>query len=211
MMHAIDHFLATYGLIVVYIGVIVEGDSVLLAAAFLAHQGVMNPYGVFLAAFAGSLTADQIFYYIGRYSADARFVRRQVERPIFTRVLDIIHRRRVLFILSFRFIYGVRTVSPIAIGIAGVSPWLYTPLNAIAAAIWAALLTAIGYFFGQLLEQYAGRLHHIEHKLLAALAIAVVSLLVLHLLRSRWIRRQTRMMPPSAQAEAAIRSRKASP
>lgn len=190
MMHAIDHFLASYGLIVVYLGVIIEGDSVLLAAGFLAHQGVMNPYGVFLAAFAGSVTADQIFYYIGRYAADARIVRRQTARPVFARVLELIHRRRVLFILSFRFIYGVRTISPIAIGIAGVSPWLYTPLNIVAAAIWAALVTAIGYFFGQIIETYAGRLHHVEHKLLVALAIALVSLVVLHFARNAWIRRQ---------------------
>lgn len=201
MMHAIDHFLAHYGLIVVYVGVMIEGDSVLLAAAFLAHQGTMNPHGVFLAAFAGSLTADQVLYYIGRYSADARIVRRQIERPLFAHVLDIIHRRRVLFILSFRFIYGVRTISPIAIGIARVSPWLYTPLNILAAATWAALLTAIGYFFGQLIEQYAGRLHNIEHKLLAALVIGVVSLVALHFARGWWMRRQASRLPLPPPAE----------
>ncbi|MCX5513595.1 DedA family protein [Kaistia algarum] len=196
MMHAIDQFLATYGLVVVYFGVIIEGDSVLIAAGFLAHQGVMNPITVFLAAFAGSVTSDQILYYIGRYSADSRLVKRQTVRPAFAKVLDIIHRRRVLFILSFRFIYGVRTISPIAIGIAGVSPWLYTPLNVVAAAVWAALVTSIGYFFGQIIEQYAGRLHHIEHKLLVALAIGLVSLVVLHLGRGWWMRRQAAGDPP---------------
>lgn len=193
MWHAIDQFLASYGLIVVYIGVIIEGDSVLLAAGFLAHQGVMNPFGVFLAAFAGSLTADQALFYIGRHFADSRLVRRQVERPAFARVLALIERRPTLFVLSFRFIYGVRTISPIAIGIARVSPWLFSPLNALAALLWAGLVTAIGYFFGQLIEQYAGRLHHIEHRLLMALVIAVVSFVVLYLLRSAWLRRQGRL------------------
>lgn len=193
MWHAIDQFLASYGLIVVYIGVIIEGDSVLLAAGFLAHQGVMNPFGVFLAAFAGSLTADQALFYIGRHFADSRLVRRQVERPAFARVLALIERRPTLFVLSFRFIYGVRTISPIAIGIARVSPWLFSPLNALAALIWAGLVTAIGYFFGQLIEQYAGRLHHIEHRLPMALGIAVVSFVILYLLRSAWLRRQGRL------------------
>jgi len=191
MMHAIDQFLASWGLIVVYVGVIIEGDSVLLAAGFLAHQGVLNPYGVFAAAFAGSLTADQLLFYIGRYAADARIVRRQTARPAFARVLDLVQRHQVAFILSFRFIYGVRTISPIAIGIARVSPWLFTPLNVAAAAVWAALITAIGYFFGQVIERYAGRLDHVEHKLLVALAIGIVSLVALHLLRGYWIRRQT--------------------
>jgi len=190
MMHAIDHFLAAYGLIVVYFGVIIEGDSVLIAAGFLAHQGVLDPIGVFLAAFAGSLTSDQVLYYIGRYFKDARLVQRQTERPAFAKVLDLIQRRQVLFILSFRFIYGVRTISPIAIGIAGVSAWIYTPLNIVAAGIWAALVTSIGYFFGQLMEQSSGRLHHVEHKLLVAIAIGLVTLVVLHLARGWWLRRQ---------------------
>ena len=201
MMHAIDQFLASYGLIVVYLGVIIEGDSVLLAAGFLAHQHVLDPYGVFLAAFAGSVTADQALYYIGRYSADSRLVKRQTARPTFAKILDIIHRRRVLFILSFRFIYGVRTISPIAIGIAGVSAWLYTPLNILAAGIWAALVTAIGYFFGQIIEQYSGRLHNVEHKLLAALAIGLVSLVVLHFARSWWMRRQGRPAPLAGEPD----------
>ena len=192
MLHWIEHFLAAYGLIVVYIGVIVEGDSVLLAAGFLAHQGILNPYGVFLAAFAGSLTADQLFYHLGRSSRDSRLVKRQTERPIFTRVLDLIHRRRVLFILSFRFIYGVRTISPIAIGIAGVPPLLFTALNTIAALIWAAVITLAGYLFGQLIESWSGRLHGLELKLGIAVAIALVALLALHLGRGLFVRRQGR-------------------
>lgn len=197
MVHWIDQFLASYGLIVVYLGVIIEGDSVLLAAGFLAHQGILDPYGVFLAAFAGSLTGDQLLYYMGRYARDSRLVRRQQSRPAFKRVLELIERHSVPFVLSFRFIYGVRTISPIAIGIAGVPPLLYTVLNVAAAAVWAALITTIGYAFGQLIEQYSGRLRGIEHKLLIALAIVVVSVVVLHFARGLLIRRQGRQ--PDAQ------------
>lgn len=195
MLHWIDQFLASYGLIVVYVGVIVEGDSILLAAGFLAHQGVLDPLGVFLAAFAGSLTGDQVLYYIGRYARDSRLVKRQAARPAFVRVLDLIQRHRVPFVLSFRFIYGVRTISPIAIGIAGVPPLLYTVLNVTAAAAWAALITTIGYVFGQLIEQYSGRMHGIEHKLLIALAIGLASLVILHFARAALMRRQARAAP----------------
>ncbi|MCX5494982.1 DedA family protein [Kaistia dalseonensis] len=189
-MHWIEGFLATYGLIVVYFGVIIEGDSVLIAAGFLAHQGVMDPYGVFLAAFAGSLTSDQLLYYLGRYFADTRLVKKQVERPAFAKVLELIKTHRVLFILGFRFTYGVRTISPIAIGIAGVPAGLYTVLNVSAAIVWAALITGIGYLFGQLIERYAGRLHGIETKVVIALAIGLAVVAAGHLGRRWFMRRQ---------------------
>jgi membrane protein DedA with SNARE-associated domain len=188
MMHAIEQFMVSYGLIVVYFGVILEGDSVLIAAGFLAHQGVLDPVGVFLAAFAGSLSSDQALSYAGRYFAGSPMIRRQTEKPLFARVLDMIRRHRVPFVLAFRFIYGIRTISPIAIGVAGVPAALYTVLNVASALVWAALLTVIGYAFGSVIERYAGRLHGFEHKLLIALVIVVALLPVLHFAHARWLR-----------------------
>jgi membrane protein DedA with SNARE-associated domain len=189
-MDAIHAFLVHYGLIVVYIGVIIEGESVLIAAGFLAHQGVMNPYAVFLAAFAGSVTGDQLLFYVGRHFAGSRLVRRQVSRPLFAKVLERIERNQVLFILSFRFVYGIRTISPIALGVAGVRPSLYAALNMASAAVWAALFTTAGYLFGQTIERVTGKLHH-DHKLIIAGALCLGVLIVFGLTRAMLIRRQT--------------------
>jgi membrane protein DedA with SNARE-associated domain len=190
-MHAIHAFLVSYGLIVVYLGVIIEGESVLIAAGFLAHQGVMNPIGVFLAAFAGSLTGDQLLFYAGRYFAGSRMVQRQTKRPLFASILGRVQRNPVLFTLSVRFIYGARTIGPMALGIAGVRPLLYTALNVVAAAIWAALFTLIGYLCGETIERLAGRLHGAEVKLTIAAAIAIGAVLVLHFGRP-WLAHRSR-------------------
>lgn len=190
-MSAIHAFLVEYGLIVVYLGVIIEGESVVIAAGFLAHQHVMNPYFVFLAAFAGSVTGDQALFFIGRYFAGSRLAKRQMARPLFANILERINRNQVVFILSFRFIYGVRTISPIAIGIARVNPLLYAALNVVSAAVWAAIMTTIGYMFGQTLQRFSGRLHQ-DHKLIIA-GLLLVGILVAIALARRWhARRQAR-------------------
>jgi membrane protein DedA with SNARE-associated domain len=194
-MNSIHAFLVSYGLIVVYLGVIVEGESVLIAAGFLAHQGVMNPWAVFFAAFAGSMTGDQLLFYAGRYFAGTRFVERRTARPIFASVLARVQRNPVLFTLAVRFIYGARTVGPMAIGIAGVRPLLFTGLNVIAAAVWAGLFTSIGYLSGQTIERFAGRLQGPEVKIAIAGAIVIAALLVLHFGRA-WL--STRPRPQDA-------------
>ncbi|MCX5567854.1 DedA family protein [Kaistia nematophila] len=190
-MSAIHAFLVQYGLIVVYLGVIIEGESVVVAAGFLAHQHVLNPYSVFLAAFAGSVTGDQLLFFVGRYFAGSRFVQRQTKRPLFIRVLDQIQRNQVAFILAFRFIYGMRTISPIAIGIARVNPVLYAGLNLASAAAWAAIMTTIGYLFGQTVERFAGRLHQ-DHKLIIAGLLLIGLLVAIGLARSWHAHRQAR-------------------
>jgi len=203
-MNAIHAFLVSYGLIVVYLGVIIEGESVLIAAGFLAHQGVMNPFAVFLAAFAGSLTGDQLLFYAGRFFADSQLVRRQTERPLFASVLARVQRNPVLFTLSVRFIYGARTIGPLALGIAGVRPLLYTSLNIVAAAVWAALFTLLGYLCGQTIERFSGRLHA-EHKLVVAGLLCLGALVVFGIARGWYARRQTRaaVRPGSDRASSA--------
>lgn len=196
-MSAIHDFLVQYGLIVVYLGVILEGESVVIAAGFLAHQHVMNPYYVFLAAFAGSVTGDQAWFFVGRYLAGSRFAQRQIERPVFAKVLRQIQRNQVLFILGFRFIYGIRTIGPIALGIARVPPLLYLALNIASAAVWAAIMTSIGYLFGETVERFSGRLHN-DHKLIIAGLLLVGVLAAIAIARSLYAQRQARKATPSA-------------
>jgi len=196
-MSAIHAFLVQYGLIVVYLGVIIEGESVVIAAGFLAHQHVMNPWYVFLAAFAGSITGDQALFFVGRHFAGSRLAQRQMARPIFARILERIHSNEVLFILSFRFIYGVRTISPIALGIARVNPFLYAALNIASAAVWAAIMTSAGYLFGQTIERFTGRLHN-DHKLIIAAGLGIGFLIAIALARSLYAQRQARSATPSA-------------
>jgi membrane protein DedA with SNARE-associated domain len=61
-----------------------------------------------------------------------------------------------LFILSFRFIYGVRNIAPFVIGISGVARLRYMALNAMAAMIWAHSFAWGGYFLGRVLEDWLG-------------------------------------------------------
>ena len=80
------------------------------------------------------------------------------------------------FIFAFRFIYGVRTISPVAIGMSGVSAMKFVSINAVAALVWGSLFTGIGYLFGQGIEQTFGHLPLHHHVLIAAGVIIVLLL-----------------------------------
>ena len=60
-------------------------------------------------------------------------------------------------------------------------------LNVVAAAIWAVCFSLLGYLFGQTIESLLGRLHGVETKLAAALAVAAVVWLV-----HRWLAKRRR-------------------
>lgn len=47
-------------------------------------------------------------------------------------------------IAGVRFMYGLRILGPIVIGVSDVPAWRFVLFNAIGAAIWALLITALG-------------------------------------------------------------------
>jgi membrane protein DedA with SNARE-associated domain len=188
-MHGLETFLANYGPIVVLVGTLLEGEIIVLVAGFAAHQGLMSPYAVAFCAFVGTFAADQAIFHVARRQSERPWMEQLRRRPAFARAMHILRRHPSLFILSFRFLYGLRTVGPAAIGAAGVPSSRFLALNAVAAACWAAVYTFLGYTFGQAAEAAFGELQRFEHRALAAIAVAVPALLLGQLVRKLVLRR----------------------
>jgi membrane protein DedA with SNARE-associated domain len=186
----VETFIATYGPLVIFLGTVLEGETIAIMAGFLALQGVVDGRLALIAAFLGALASDQALFLIGRRFADHPMIMRQRKRPLFAKALARIEASATSYILIFRFLYGLRTVSPLAIGVSSVSGRKFAILNAIAAFIWASAMVGIGFAFGRTIEATLGRFHHIEHILIAMIAVGVVSYAGLYWLHRRFIRRQ---------------------
>ena len=182
---SIESLLEHCGLLAVALGAGLEGETAVVAGGLLAHRGYFPVWAAALCATLGSFTADQGFFWIGRRCRDHGWVRRIQQRPAFARALAAFERRPTAFILGFRFVYGIRIASPIAIGTSRVAARRFLLLNALAAAIWAPLFTAIGYGGGQLLKRLFPGLH-LPLWAIGAAVLAVVALgVAVHWLLSR--------------------------
>jgi membrane protein DedA with SNARE-associated domain len=184
MVH-LEGSIAEYGLYFVFVGAMLEGETAVIVAGFLSHQGLLNPLAVAVAAFLGSWIGDQSLFYIGRHFSGSRIVSKQKQHPLFARALGMIERNSTAFILGFRFLYGLRTVSAVAVGVSTVPALRYSILNTIAAGVWAPLITGIGYILGVLLHGAVGKLPKIEHRIAAALVVAALSFIIVHLIARR--------------------------
>ena len=150
---------ARYGLVAVGLGAAFEGEAAVIAGGLLAHQGLVPLAGVMAVAAVGSFAADQGWFAVGRRFRTARWVTKARGTTAFGRAIAALERHPVGFVFAFRFLYGLRTVSPIAIGTSGVPARLFVTVNAVAAVVWAVLFSSIGYLFGNAFERAIGRLH----------------------------------------------------
>jgi membrane protein DedA with SNARE-associated domain len=125
-----------------------EGETVVLFAGFAAAQGLLNPIVLFVVAWLGSFAGDQCYFWLGR-----RYGTRLVERfPRWRRGIDLalhwLERYDVGFILVFRFIYGIRNFSSLAMGLSAIRWNRFLKFNLVAAFLWAASFVAVGFFLG---------------------------------------------------------------
>ena len=134
-----------YGYLAVFIGTLLEGEAILMLAAYAAHQEYLSLPLVIVVAFFGATMGDQIFFLLGRRFGTRLLERFPSLRARTARVDQLLLRYHGSVIIGIRFAYGLRIAGPIAIGMSTLPAWRFFVFNAIGALIWAPLIAGVGY------------------------------------------------------------------
>ncbi|WJH39529.1 DedA family protein [Aliirhizobium terrae] len=181
-----EHLIAQYGVLAVFLGAAFEGETAVFLGGVFAHRHFMTWWEAAAAATFGSFAADQAWFFAGRYANRLTFVQRFLKMEAATKVSRLLEAHPTGFILSFRFIYGMRTVSPVLIGLSAVPALRFVVLNFIAAVVWGTLIITIGYLFGNAVEALFGRSRLHMHLLIMLVPIAFAVVLAAFASR-RWM------------------------
>ena len=171
-----NHLLATYGYLAVFIGCLLEGETILLLGGMAAHQHVLKLLPVIGYASLAGMLGDQLLFWIGRYFGARLLPRLHKQQAVIDRVTQMINQHPAVSIFSVRFLYGMRLVGPMVIGACKVSPLKFTCFNALGAAAWATLFASAGYWSGEFLQHLLGDLK--PYRLPIALGVVVLVLVV---------------------------------
>src|SRR3954463_9077472 len=153
--------IADYGVyfyLLVFVWTFFEGETIVLFAAFAAAQGLLNPWLLLACSGRGSYLGDQCYFWLGRQYGVRLLKRFPSWRPGVATAMSWLERYDVWFILSFRFIYGVRNFSSFALGLSAVRWDRFLRLNFLAAGLWAASFVAGGSFLGHAFRAMLGDL-----------------------------------------------------
>jgi membrane protein DedA with SNARE-associated domain len=181
---------------IVFLWTFLEGETVVIFAGFAAAQGLVDPLGLLVAAWLGSFAGDQSYFWIARNFGVRLLERFPRWRHGVDGALRWLERYDAWFILSFRFIYGVRNFSSFALGLSAVRWNRFLRLNFAAAGLWAASFIAIGYFLGHAFRAMLGDLARSFSLVMLGVFVAIgAGMWLLHRLQRR---RQLLRVPPGA-------------
>lgn len=177
--------IATWGYAAVFAGAFFEGETVLIIAGFLASGGHLNLVSVILSGYLGGVAGDQFYFYVGRARGRLLIERRESWRPRLQRIESILARHGTLLMLGYRFMYGLRIVTPLVLGAFGVARLRFLAFNLLNAAVWAALIAGLGYAFGEVAARMFAQAQRYELAVVIVLALAGVGSWLFHRARER--------------------------
>lgn len=184
---SLETLVQTLGLPGIAVGTVAEGDAVAFLGGVLAHRGLFPFVGVVLAAALGAALIDNVMFLVGRKAGNRAFVQKQLARGPVSALRARIERHPVTTILGFRFIYGMKTVGAILIGMTPISWLRFALLDVVATLLWATGFCALGFGVGGTIRSVFGHMELHLHLGLAA-AIFLTGALVIWLGLRWWSR-----------------------
>lgn len=164
--------------LIVLVWTFIEGETIVIFMGYWAQDGRPNVLLIMLAAFLGSLAGDQTWFFVGRYRGRSFIATRPFWKAKAERVYNLLHRHSNWLIVGFRFLYGLRNITPFALGMSPVSTKKFVALNVIGAAVWSVTFTMVGYGLAHTVSGL-DTIKHLKDEILIGLISIVVVLWVL--------------------------------
>jgi membrane protein DedA with SNARE-associated domain len=149
---SLERIISQFGYPALIAGLLLEGETVLVRAAFMAHRGYLSLPLVILIGFVTSFASDQFFFWLGRTKGNQFLEKKPAWKPNVEKVRSLLGRNPSLLFIGFRFMYSLRTVMPFVFGISRFDPKRFAFLNLLGAFLWALIFGVAGYMFGQIVE-----------------------------------------------------------
>ncbi len=135
------------GYAILFVGMLLEGETLLLGSGILIHLGAFDPLDTFFLALTGSLVGDFLWYYLGTF-----LYRRYHESKIINyakrnilRVFPNFEHKPFWSIVISKFIYGTNRSMLMLCGFSKIKLSLFVKAEVFAAPLWTMISLVLGY------------------------------------------------------------------
>jgi membrane protein DedA with SNARE-associated domain len=182
----LEPLVKTYGYWALLAGTFFEGETILIIGGLLAHMGYLKLPIVILIAFIGSFSGDQFYFHVGRLKGIELLARHPKWQKRVNEVHQRIERYHDLIMVGFRFVYGMRIMTPFVLALnKKVRTSRFVLLNAIGAMIWSVAVSGGGYLFGGAVEIVFRDIRHYQLGLILVISFIGMMLWIIHKYREK--------------------------
>ncbi len=169
-------------IIFIYIGILLgiffEGEMIMISSIIAAHHGYLNLWLVVAIGVLGTYSSDMFYFNLGRRKGKNWLNKNQKIKDKVTIIDKKLEKYPILIFIIYRFLYGFRTIAPLAIGASKTKSRTFLFFSGVSTIIWATTYCTIGYMFGELIKSKLGHIEHIEKYIIGCIALIGIVLIV---------------------------------
>ena len=181
----LEEWLNAYGIWAVLVASCFEGEMVSVLAGIGSRTGHLPWPWVIFVTWLGTFSATQVWFFAGRYAGDKILRSRPHLIPKIERATQLIDRWGIGVFVFYRYLYGLRTVTPFAIGMTGISPIKFVLIDGLCWLVWLGGLASLGYAFGDIATEYLEVIVMYQKWFLGALILLIIAAVIRHRRRSK--------------------------
>ena len=165
------------GYFLLFMAMVLEGEVFLIIAGMLAHLKAFDIGDVLWIAFAGIITGNILWYFLGIMLSTKKFMQPAITRAQKVVLYFLPHFSEKPFksIFFSKFIYGANRATVLIAGVLKVRFPVFAKVEFFASIIWIFVYTALGYFAGYAAIHFTHKATHFA----LLIAIFVVGFIVL--------------------------------
>jgi membrane protein DedA with SNARE-associated domain len=152
----------------------INSATIAIMGGVASHAGHISIiWGVVFLTIGGSVF-NQVYFYLGRRS-ERYFHHDKVDHPKAHKITKFISHHEFIFIFIYRFLPGVRFISPFIIGASTkLSQIKFLIVDMVASFIWSAVFFSIGFACGAVAKKFFSKFAHYENVAFIIIIAAVV-------------------------------------
>lgn len=142
--HVLATGFARYGYWLLFVGVFLEGEAVLLTAGVFAYLGYFNLFWVVVIACLAIIAGDNAQYWLGR-KLGKKFLQKYSR---FKKLNNKFNNHTNKILLASRFLFGMRSATMLMAGANNFNYKRFLKFNAVSGILWVIAVALLGFVFG---------------------------------------------------------------
>ena len=146
--------LIDWGYLAIMLGVFIEGEIFLIMVGISTAAALFSyPLAIIAVTFAAILHDNGLFIF-SKFMGKKVLEKKASWHYTVQKSLKILDKYESLAILSIRFLYGLRTITLLVVGLSKVSRIKFICLDSLSSLIWSTIYISLGYLFGNTILKF---------------------------------------------------------
>jgi membrane protein DedA with SNARE-associated domain len=175
-----EALLERFGYLAVFVGSFLEGEAILVMAGFFAERGYLGVFRVGFIGFLGAYVGHLFWFWLGRVHGVRILDRFPRTKTHFGHGIRMFERYGAAAIIITQWLYGLRITCAVIVGMSRISVLKFLIYQAASCLLWAAVITAAGYYFGAAVERVLGKAENVEKWGLLIIIVVAIAVWFYH-------------------------------